>query len=161
MLLGDKPKALGLSCDHSATAEQHTLTIDGPVISSRWHHLSSLLCAVLKVSNSNGLDCVFQVDTVTICRLIKGEPLPSDSPPAAAISVFDPSQSNTRQLTCTGTGECRFVSAHSPLKVLCACLLQCVHVRVHSSQPCMCHHTHSVSPQCHEHVSLSLPLPSF
>ena len=55
--------------------------------------------------------------------------------PATGISVFDPSQSNTRQLTCTGTGECWFVSAHSPLKVLCACLLQCVHVRVHSSHP--------------------------
>ena len=81
VLLGDKPKALGLSCDHSATEEQqHTLTTNGPVISSRWHHLSSFLCAVLKVSNSNGLDCVFQVDAITFCLMIKGESLPSDSP---------------------------------------------------------------------------------
>ena len=136
MWSGDKPKAFGLSCDHSATEEQqHTLTTDGPVIISRWHHLSSFLCAVLKVSNSNGLDCIFSVDTITICRLIKGEPLPSDSRRPLGFHFFDPSQSNTQQLTCTGTGECRFVSAHSPLKVLCACLLQCVHVRVHSSHP--------------------------
>jgi len=40
----------------------------------------SFLCAVLKVSNSNGLNCVFQVGTITICLLIKGESLPSDSP---------------------------------------------------------------------------------
>ena len=130
--MGDKP--FGLSCDHSATEEQqHTLTTDGPVISSRWHHFSSFLCAVLKVSNSNGLDGVFQVDIITICLMIKGEPLPSDSPQPLGFHFFDPSPSNTRQLTCTGTGECRFVSAHSPLKVPCACLLQCVHVRVHSS----------------------------
>ena len=135
MLLGDKPKALGLSCDHSVTEEQHTLTTNGPVIISRWHHLSSFLCAVLKVSNSNGLDCVFQVDTITFCLMIKEEVPSIRLSPAAVISVFDPSPSNTRQLTCTGTGECRFVSAHSPLKVLCACLLQCVHIRVHSSHP--------------------------
>ena len=160
--MGDKPKAFGLSCDHSVTEEQqHTLTTNGPVISSRWHHLSSFLCAVLKVSNSNGLDCVFQVDAITICLMIKGESLPSDSPQPLGLPFFDPSQSNTRQLTCTGIKECRFVSAHSPLKVLCVCLLQCVHVQVHSSQPCMCHHTHSLSPQCQERVSLSLPLPSF
>ena len=140
-----------------------TLTTNGSVISSRWHHLSSLLCAVSKVTNSNGLNCVFQVDTITFCLMIKGESLRSDSPPDAGISVFDPSQSpsNTRQLTVLAQ-ESVDLSQHIPHSKFPVPVSSsvCTYGFTHPIY-CMCHYTHSLSPQCHKRVSLSLPLPSF
>ena len=72
--------------------------------------------------------------------------------PAAGVSVFDLSQSNTRQLTCTGTGECCSaicLSTSSTQTTLCVSPPVCAHTG--SLIPsAVCATTRSLSPQCHE-----------
>ena len=68
--------------------------------------------------------------------------------PAAGVSVFDPSQSNTWQLTCTGTGECCSaicVITSSTQTTLCVSPPVCAHTgSLIPSAVCATTHTHSV-----------------
>ena len=69
--------------------------------------------------------------------------------PAAGVSVFDPSQSNTWQLTCTGTGECCSaicLSTSSTQTTLCVSPPVCAHTGslIPSLYLCATTHAHSV-----------------